>query len=137
MLKEGDQGEFAKGFFAFDRQCSSCHEYGGSKTAPDLKGYGSPKWVRLMVMSPGHKLRYGKNNNMPAFLNEEGPGAEVTRLWFKETNQDKNVRTIPLTDIERELILRFMFQEDHVIFGGRPIAELPKKQYSAIGGNHP
>jgi quinol-cytochrome oxidoreductase complex cytochrome b subunit/mono/diheme cytochrome c family protein len=127
--KDEDKGAFADGYRLFEARCSSCHSYGGKLggTAPDLKDYGSPDWARLMMMSPAHKLRHPRNY-MPAFLNEEGPGAEVVKLWFHETNKDPTISVIALTDIERELILRFLFQDDRVVFGGRPISGPPPRK---------
>jgi mono/diheme cytochrome c family protein len=123
-----DESEFARGFRAFEARCMECHPYGGTKVAPDLKGYGSPQWVRLMVMDPTHPGRYpGFRNSMPAFRNLEGPGASVYEEEFKLLHKDHRPDIIPLSDIERELILRFMRQDDRVIFGGRPITGPPQK----------
>ena len=77
--------------------CSSCHSYKkeGGGIAPDLTGYGDADWVRLMIMAPGDQLRHGKNNVMPAFRNDDGPGAEVYMLEFRKDQPDLPV--VPLS----------------------------------------
>ncbi len=104
--KADDQGEFARGYRAFKQTCMECHGYGdkGSKSAPNLKGYGSPQWTRLMVMFPTHPERYPNTNLMPAFRNLDGPAAQVNEQVFQELHQDRKVEVIALNDIERELI---------------------------------
>jgi quinol-cytochrome oxidoreductase complex cytochrome b subunit/mono/diheme cytochrome c family protein len=127
---------FARGFRAFfddDKKgyCSGCHGYkgGGSGSAPDLTGYGSPEWTRLMIMSPGHKLRHGKYNMMPAFRPDadpaKSPGGEVGRLEFKDYQPDTPVFT--LSDVDRELIIRYLLRDDRLVFFGEPVAGSAEK----------
>jgi ubiquinol-cytochrome c reductase cytochrome b subunit len=69
--KEDDQSAFAKGFEAFNNWCIECHKYegdGGTNIAgPDFTGYGSPEWIRGMLVAPDSAERYGKKSNMPSF----------------------------------------------------------------------
>jgi hypothetical protein len=98
-----------------------------------------------MIMSPDHPLRYGTRNRMPGFRDLEGPAAAVTRdqidrvknLLIKEIGEDdkgaeerkedieKSMRAIHLTDIDRELIIRWLLKDDRVVFGGEPISGPP------------
>jgi ubiquinol-cytochrome c reductase cytochrome b subunit len=121
----------AKGMEAFKRQeCNSCHTLGDEKDgklAPELNDYGSADWVRFMVMAPGSQARFGGKNEMPAFRNKEGPGSEVLLREFMECNKDFDPsKILPLSDVERELIARFMVRDYRVVFGGKTIAAAPK-----------
>jgi quinol-cytochrome oxidoreductase complex cytochrome b subunit/mono/diheme cytochrome c family protein len=125
---ENDDSDFAKGFRAFTDEskkriyCASCHSYGGlGGSAPDLTGYTSQEWIRLMVMSPGNHLRHGKFNKMPAFRNDIGPGAEVHMLEFKATDESGELKIMKLSDVERELIIRYITQDERLVFFGRPV----------------
>jgi mono/diheme cytochrome c family protein len=125
---ENDQSDFAKGFRAFNDEtkkriyCASCHSYNASGgSAPDLTGYTSQDWTRLMIMSPGNVLRHAKNNKMPAFRNDIGPGSEVHLLEFRESDKSDEIKIMKLTDVERELIIRYITQDDRLVFFGRPI----------------
>ncbi len=117
----------------FEDNCASCHSIGdvnkGSNTAPDFTDYGSQDWLRLTIMNPGHKLRFGAKNQMPYFRNLDGPGAEVYNQEFQDTLPDKDAKpnVMPLSDIDRELIIRWMTRDDRVVFGGRPVAGPPKR----------
>jgi len=94
----------------------------GDTTAPDLSNYGSAEWIRAMIMSPGHKDRYGDRNLMPAFRNMDGPGSELSLQEFREANPNTKDHQIQhLSDIERELIIRFMQRDYRAIYGGLPI----------------
>jgi mono/diheme cytochrome c family protein len=142
----------AKGFAAFEKRCARCHSYEGEGgddegSAPDLTGYGDPTWLRLMIMSPDHPLRYGTRNRMPAFRDLEGPAAAVSKnqndrlksLLLKDVADDdkaaekqkkdieESMRVINLSDIDRELIIRWLLKDDRVVFGGEPIAGAPKR----------
>jgi quinol-cytochrome oxidoreductase complex cytochrome b subunit/mono/diheme cytochrome c family protein len=127
------KGPFAAGFRAFmdvDRtkpgRCSACHSYKGfgSSSAPDFAGYGSAEWLRLMIMAPAHDLRHSGHNEMPAFRDTLAPGSEVHDLFFNKEAY-KAVGIMPLSDIERELIIRFVLQDDRLVFFGRPITGPP------------
>jgi ubiquinol-cytochrome c reductase cytochrome b subunit len=129
---------------AFKERCNGCHTYkgegGGDTKGPDFTGYASADWLRLMLMAPAGDLRYGSRNAMPAFRDLEGPTAEVTRQemkWVEEhlraqagedkkAEVDKAVKMVHLSDVDRELIIRWLLKENQVVFGGEPIAP-PKR----------
>ncbi len=150
-LKSVPPAELGRGFSAFQKRCQRCHSYqneGGdtSPPGPDFTGYGDADWVRLMLMSPYHHLRYGGRNRMPAFRDLEGPTAELNRLdvqqaqdqFRKELGEDASdadkkkkeiddaTKVIQLSDIDRELIIRFLLKDYRVVFGGDPISGSPK-----------
>jgi ubiquinol-cytochrome c reductase cytochrome b subunit len=154
LPKEGDEtSDFARGFRAFENHCLECHRYegeGGSNIpGPDFTGYGDAEWLRLMIMAPNHSLRYGwrNRNAMPHFRDLEGPAASVTRhevdrlkeLLLKEiadddaqadqkrTQIDEATRLVHLSDIERELIIRWLLRDYRVVFGGEPITAAPRR----------
>jgi quinol-cytochrome oxidoreductase complex cytochrome b subunit/mono/diheme cytochrome c family protein len=128
-----------QGFFNPKNKCSGCHtiekkETGddgkplyvkrGGKTGPDLTNYGSAEWIRAMIMSPGHKSRYGKNNLMPTFRTMDGPGSEVFLREFRETHKDTKDNTIQhLSDVEREMIIRWIRRDYRPVYGGTTIAK--------------
>jgi quinol-cytochrome oxidoreductase complex cytochrome b subunit/mono/diheme cytochrome c family protein len=130
--KTAEEKKFAAGYALFDnqkikRRCSDCHSMGGKEPAeaPDLTGYGSADWIRLMIEAPGHPLRHGTRNVMPAFRNEEGPGSEILlQALAKEAGE----KYIPLTDVDRELIIRFLTRDDRLVFFGRPITGPDEKK---------
>src|SRR5205807_1949774 len=153
-LKSVPPAEFGRGFSAFQKRCQRCHSYqneGGDSTppGPDFTGYGDADWVRFMLLSPYNHLRYGSRNRMPAFRDLEGPMAEINRLDIKQLQDqlrkeagenisedekkklqqdiDDATKVIQLSDIERELIIRFMLKDDRVVFGGEPISAPPKQ----------
>lgn len=123
---------------AFDKflgHCASCHTIThdgtrhGSPTAPDFTDYGSQDWIRLMVMAPHHPLRYGAKNQMPAFRSLDGPGAEVRQLEFLALDKDfPRDRIIRLSDVDRELIIRWMTGDSRIVFGGSPIGAAVEKR---------
>ncbi|HEV3204451.1 MAG TPA: c-type cytochrome, partial [Gemmataceae bacterium] len=136
----------------FDNRCNECHSYkgnGGTSTSkgPDFTGYGDADWIRIMVMSPACNLRYAAKNKMPAFRDLEGITGPLAR---EELNQTKEIllKEIPgdgsdaeekrkgveeatkvaqLSDIERELIIRWLIKDYRVVFGGEPISGPPKR----------
>ena len=70
---------------------------------------------------------YGKRNLMPAFRPQDGPGDEVSLLEFFDANPDfPRDKMLSLSNIDRELIIRWMTRDERVVFGGRPIAAPPK-----------
>jgi ubiquinol-cytochrome c reductase cytochrome b subunit len=130
--------------------CTSCHTYLGSGggTAPDLTGYGDASWVRLMVVSPADPLRYGERNTMPAFLDLEGVTADITRMHMdrmkmkflelvpaddekeadaKRKQIEEATHMAHLTEVERELIIRYLLKDGRVVFGGTPVTAPPKR----------
>jgi ubiquinol-cytochrome c reductase cytochrome b subunit len=147
---ENDQSEFAKGFRAFYNTCCECHSYRGegNNTAPDMTGYGDAEWLRMMMVRPFGPSRYGAKNVMPAFFDSNGLAGhlleeEVTRFREaqladlpedaakakkKRDQIDAATQTVPLTDVERELIIRWILGDDRVVFGGQPISGPPKHE---------
>lgn len=123
-----DKGLDKKGRVAFGENCATCHRFDGegSEDAPDLTSYSSQEWLRLMIMSPGHKARHGEKNEMPAFRNLDGPGAEVYKKEFLESSGGK-AKLNHLSDIDRELIIRLVTRDHRVVFGGQPVAGPPKR----------
>jgi mono/diheme cytochrome c family protein len=124
-LPEGDP--FRKGYTKFDQYCAECHTYndktGEGGKGPDLAGYGDADWLRAMIMNPGNTLRYGKKNQMTAFRQLDGPGSELVRAQFELDKQ----KVSNLSDIERELIIRWMLKDYRVVFGGEIISGAAKK----------
>jgi quinol-cytochrome oxidoreductase complex cytochrome b subunit/mono/diheme cytochrome c family protein len=141
---ENDASDFAKGYRLFEKwECNSCHTYkgsgGGGTPAPDLTGYGDAEWLRTMVALPFSAARYGLKNAMPAFRDVEGVNAGLVRddlaahrgLFVKELGDeaeakkdqlDAAMKVIPLSDVDRELILRWLLKDDRVVFGGDPVS---------------
>jgi ubiquinol-cytochrome c reductase cytochrome b subunit len=95
--------------------CFSCHSFAGSKAkdGPDFTGYGTAEWLRLMIAAPGHPLRYGENNEMPAFRDGKGPLGEQIKHEYAASIKKKpeEVKFNELTDEERELIIRWLLKE--------------------------
>ncbi len=130
--------------------CHEYEGQGGtvSNRGPSLTGYADADWLRLMIMAPHHSRRYGLKNTMPAFRDFEGATGEVTRLEMEQRRQQmvrdellaRNVkdddpkadaikrqadaasRLSQLTDVERELIIRFLLKDHRVVFGGDQIS---------------
>jgi mono/diheme cytochrome c family protein len=131
--KTEEEKKFKEGYDAFfdkkikQGRCSSCHSYegDGSKQAPDLTGYGSPEWISLMIVAPGHKLRHGDANAMPAFRSLDSPGAEAMQRLLVDAGAGEKFS--PLSDVDRELIIRFMLRDDRVVFFGQPVSGPPPK----------
>jgi ubiquinol-cytochrome c reductase cytochrome b subunit len=126
--KEQDEAIEKKGLEAFGEHCANCHKFGkeGGEQGPDLTGYGTADWLRLMVMAPDHYVRFGKKNTMPAFRNLEGPGGEVAKFEFsqlynKKDDDKREPQVQHLSDVDREMIIRFLTGDLRVVFGGAPI----------------
>jgi mono/diheme cytochrome c family protein len=152
--KDDDQSLSAQAYRGFMERCGTCHTYrgegGGGTPAPDLTGYGGPAWLRLMLMSPASSQRYGASNTMPAFRDLESVTADVARLDLqlhsellkraiadndpdadaKERQIDAACKVVSLSDLDRELIIRWLLNDDSLIFGGNSILESNK-----IGSN--
>jgi ubiquinol-cytochrome c reductase cytochrome b subunit len=144
---ESDQSEFAKGYRVYEERCSACHSYkgagGGEANAPDFTGYGDAEWIRLMIMAPNHPLRYGTNNRMPAFRDLAGVDGEVKRAELERIKKaleeaagddekkkkavEESTKVVNLSDIDRELIIRWLLQDYRVVFGGEPISAAPRR----------
>jgi mono/diheme cytochrome c family protein len=151
MPAAGDEtSEFAQGYQAFNNRCAECHRYEGQggthlNAGPDFTGYGSAEWVRFMIMAPDHPDRYGRGNRnaMPLFRDLEGPTGKVTRqehdrlqaLLLRQISGDDSVaekkrkrvlestQLIHLSDIDRELLIRWLMGDYRVVFGGEPVAD--------------
>ncbi len=138
--------EYRKGYAAFADRCNECHPFageGGSTTrGPDFTGYASADWMRLMIMAPHHPARYGlaNRNAMPIFrdLKPINPVADVTRQEVERLKQtlladipeeqadrrkrvEESMKLVDLSDIDRELIIRWLMKDYRVVFGGEPI----------------
>jgi ubiquinol-cytochrome c reductase cytochrome b subunit len=146
--------EHAKAYEAYKSLCSTCHKYEGSpkkKTSgPDFTGYGDADWLRAMIMSPADDARYGQDNVMPAFRDLEGVAGPLTiheserlkELLLKDQagaeasdadkerikNQiDGSHKLMHLSDVDRELIIRWLVKDDRAVFGGAPISAPPRQ----------
>jgi hypothetical protein len=118
----------------------------GGRQGPDLTGYGDAEWVRLMLMAPANPKRYGSTNTMPAFRDLEGPTGAIVREEMSQLkelllgqitgggsrakrtreNLEKKALTLAhLSDLDRELIIRWLLKDDRVVFGGEPVAAAP------------
>jgi ubiquinol-cytochrome c reductase cytochrome b subunit len=125
----------------FLTKCAGCHGFedywakersGKTPKAPDLTDYGSAEWLRLMIMAPCAKSRYGASatsNHMPAFRPMDGPAAQVPLLEFKLAYPDieKKPGIVNLPDVDREILIRWLTNDDRVVFGGQPISGVKKK----------
>ncbi len=132
----------------FDDKCLRCHKIDGegeSERGPDLTGYGDATWLREMILSPHSARRYGINNSMPGFRPLEGVKGEfnrrawndLTELLSRKKNEGndpmiaKEVKAASqlthLSDIDRELIIRWLLKDNRVVFGGEEISGPPKK----------
>jgi ubiquinol-cytochrome c reductase cytochrome b subunit len=136
-FKEGLARFTAKG----NRNCNRCHSYEGkggtsSTRGPDLTGYGDEEWLREMIMMPHSSWRYGVNNTMPIFRDLEGPTGNVIKLEIEASKQamaanpkNKNNQAdinkahtlMQLSDVERELIIRWLLRDYRLVFGGEPL----------------
>ena len=144
---EKDKGPFAEGFKRFDSTCSECHTYktppGEDQEAPDLTGYGDAQWLREMIMSPADVTKYGgKKNRMPSFRDLFSPAASVNEAAFqrekaallkdadakKKAEVEASHKVINLSELDRELIIRFVTGDGRVVFGGEPIGAAPAKK---------
>ena len=62
--------DLEEGFRLYQKAgCESCHALtpGEESAAPNLAGYGSPRWLGEFLRNPGADLYYGKDNEMPLF----------------------------------------------------------------------
>jgi ubiquinol-cytochrome c reductase cytochrome b subunit len=134
--KDAGYGKFLKDtqelfFNAEKHECSSCHTFQGEggKSAPDLTDYGSQEWIRGMLLAPGHRSRYGARNEMPAFRPpEDVPGGRLLLQEFFESNPDfPRNKVIFLSDLDRELIIRWLTRDERVVFGGKAVSGPPKR----------
>ncbi len=134
--EQKDQSAFAKDFRTFRKlsrihKCLSCHQYGeegGGDTpaGPNLRGYGSAEVLRMMIQSPDD--RYGEKNTMPAFRDRAGLNAEASEREYAALigKDHKDIKFVHLSDLDRELIIRWLLKDYRVVFGGEPIAPATK-----------
>jgi len=132
LIKRGEDA-----FFKETNKCFDCHSVEkrvvdkgkvtwpveGGELGPNLTNYGSADWIRGMIMNPGHESRYGEQNLMPAFRNTDGPGNELLLRDFRENKNNAPGKMIEMSDIEREMIIRWMLRDYRAVFGGAPIAK--------------
>jgi quinol-cytochrome oxidoreductase complex cytochrome b subunit/mono/diheme cytochrome c family protein len=148
-----DESPFAKGYRKFADKCSECHTYRRKEgddfgKGPDFTGYGDTEWIRGMIADPAGRSRYGKNNRMPAFLDLDKPGGELLRAQHKFAREEAIAKAgdnekekkkagedferlhkvTVLSELERELIARFLSRDGRVVFGGEPIGAAPLKK---------
>ncbi len=128
--------------------CNDCHTHEeaepgtGIFAGPNLTGYGDDAYLRTMIMAPDNPSRYGSRNTMPVFRDLLGVTAELTRLdneRVRKSARDRIAADDPdpeqkrkrineatelshLSDIDRELIIRFLLDDFRVVFGGDPIS---------------
>ncbi|MGE3820389.1 MAG: cytochrome c, partial [Isosphaeraceae bacterium] len=66
------------GLEPFQEECGECHVIegmteGGTRDAPKLFGYGSPRWISRMIHKPGAPDMYGylePKDQMPSFSDQ-------------------------------------------------------------------
>ena len=81
-----------------------------------------------MLMAPNDRNRHSRLNLMPAFRPKEGPAATVPLLEFQGRLDEENKKAVvpteivELSDIDRELLIRWLTGDHRVVFGGQPIA---------------
>lgn len=126
-----------KGLDAFEnRKCAGCHHLGdiGGFEGPDLTDYGSQEWIRQMIAAPYRHYDLEKNK-MPPFRDFSGPNGALRKLEYDEIYKkvDENgkpnnrIDPIQLSDVDRELIIRWITHDDRAIFGGSLISGPPKE----------
>ena len=79
--------------------CAGCHQTGGEddgEDGPDLRDYGTHKWIKEFLANPAHDRFYPENNDrMPAFaVDTEDPSRNL------------------LSDHELEMLVRWLRQDD-------------------------
>jgi quinol-cytochrome oxidoreductase complex cytochrome b subunit/mono/diheme cytochrome c family protein len=111
--------------------CARCHSVAGGKgngTTPTLTGYASDEWLRRMIRAPGSRHMYGGSNKMPAFRDLESPGGVLEMEEYRDSvAADSKVTFTQLSNVEREVLIRYLSRDDRVVFGGQPIGP-PKKR---------
>jgi ubiquinol-cytochrome c reductase cytochrome b subunit len=116
---------------AFDDNCATCHKLGepGQSTGPNLTGYGSQDWLRLMLMAPDNPMRYGERNTMPAFRDLGSVSAEVQKAEIEMYKTEKHTPTIAdLSEVDREVLIRWLMHDPRAVFGGTPISGVAKTE---------
>lgn len=81
-----DDGTLPRGRATFTTICHRCHSYGGERIgttfAPDMLGYGSVRWIELMIAEPDHETRYQSAGR---------ERARMPRLKDQMTNTDRRL----------------------------------------------
>jgi mono/diheme cytochrome c family protein len=116
---------------AFDDNCATCHKLGepGRSTGPNLTGYGSLDWLRMMVMAPDSPIRYGERNTMPAFRDLNAVSAEVQKADVDMYKTKDHAPTIAdLSEVDREVLIRWLMHDPRAVFGGTPIGGVAKTE---------
>ena len=116
---------------AFDDNCATCHMLGepGQSTGPNLTGYGSQAWLRLMLMAPDNPMRYGDRNTMPAFRDLNSASADVQKADVDMYKTDDHTPTIAdLSEVDREVLIRWLTHDPRAVFGGAPIGGVAKTE---------
>jgi mono/diheme cytochrome c family protein len=144
--RDKDSAAFKDGLKTFKaRGCSGCHAYegeGGTRKnhGPDLTGYGDNEWLQTMLLAPYLPSRYGLGNAMPLFRDPDRSTSETAReeldqvrTLLKQAGKNEDeikaaTRVAPLSDVERELIIRFVLHDPRTVFGGDPVAGVGKTE---------
>jgi ubiquinol-cytochrome c reductase cytochrome b subunit len=136
-VKDRDEKIEKAGLDAFNDNCATCHKINepGQSTGPNLTGYGSQEWLRLMIMAPDHVTRYGNRNKMPAFRNFDAVTFDIDKLFFDDlfNAPDANGQKPPprpmtnLSDANREVLIRWLTRDHRAVFGGTEISGPLKK----------
>jgi mono/diheme cytochrome c family protein len=114
-----------KGLTAFKDNCESCHKLGepGQSTGPNLTGYGSQAWLRLMLLAPSHPWRYGDRNTMPAFRDFNSVSFDAQKAEVEMYKTDTHTPAIDeLSEVDREVLIRWLMHDPRAVFGGTPIS---------------
>jgi quinol-cytochrome oxidoreductase complex cytochrome b subunit/mono/diheme cytochrome c family protein len=133
--KEWAETEHAEAYQLFTEKykCTRCHGFLGvsdKDRAPDLTGYGSQKWLRKMIQSPGHPRMYGENNLMPTFRDLQDENAEAMKEEFAAVIQKeaKDINFADLSRIDQALLIRFLAHDYRIVFGGQRIVAAGQKE---------
>jgi quinol-cytochrome oxidoreductase complex cytochrome b subunit/mono/diheme cytochrome c family protein len=85
------------GLEPFTKECGQCHvvaglSEGGTRDAPHLFGWGSPKWIARMVRKPHADNMYGflePKDQMPAFADQLTDNDQTTLIRFLKGDYPK------------------------------------------------
>ncbi len=100
-LPSVDRANIQRGRKVFVERCNECHAYSGERTgtlfAPEMLGYGSVEWTKLMIAQPDHESRYRSSGRerarMPRFVDRlSDDEIELIATWLCEgrENEPKN-----------------------------------------------
>jgi ubiquinol-cytochrome c reductase cytochrome b subunit len=133
VVSFSNDSDLGKGFNSFKAHCAKCHNIDkvadqGDGSGPNLTGYGDAEWIRGMIAAP--HLRFFENNRMPAFRDIDGLNGAQIKEEFALTAKDlpeEAKKLMQLSELDRELIIRWLTKDYRVVFGGQPISGVPKK----------